>query len=652
MFIDIPAKVISGTADTINAFQFWPYETPGDIYWSGGSAPKYYQWNVTVNITEQTHSSNKTRKPFAFNGSDVSVGDYMADTVNGVAVKIVSISSKSDTQITCLVEDVLRYNTFRNPNQLAVGIFAERSSVLIFQLNEEGLPIVDNSPSSVSANFYANLSSRFINMEQSYNFVLNKPAHGFALGDLIGADPHGNTFVLANSAYPYLIGTVTNVDLGPDQFMVNPFQKVIDGYPSLIGNVATIIYADPVDEGEYSLTGQQPVLIKLRQQTNTVVIGSNLDSNSSVDVGSTFTLNGEEIVVANVGSPNDFVTACNLQSSNTSVMAAMIENAPSVTTSPALINDFSVVALQLPASAKINGVTVTFTTSTSGSSSLGPGFADQFDIAADINTAAISGIVASADSSGLTLRNDDLAPIVLENIGVDGLGNPFAGAHSSTGLALLTSLGDSFIQLTGNGAIAINLFDTVNSPTQDFGLISAENGIKAAAMTIEQGIREASTYVVSNIAARDALTAFVGDQAYVTDQGNGEWAFFIFTLDSVWVEIANKDSSETDAQSVELAISATSNASATIHTISNNRRVTFVTVTVLDAFNAPATVTVGDSADHTRLMTVDQNDLTAIGDYSTTPSYTYAGGFDTDINLYFNADGATVGNAIVAITYT
>jgi hypothetical protein len=80
--------------------------------------------------------------------------------------------------------------------------------------------------------------------------------------------------------------------------------------------------------------------------------------------------------------------------------------------------------------------------------------------------------------------------------------------------------------------------------------------------------------------------------------------------------------------------------------------VTFVTVTVVTPFNNAATITVGDDLDQDRLMTVDQNDLSVSSDYSTTPSYTYATGSDTQIRYYFNANGATTGKAIIAITYT
>ena len=652
MFIEIPAKVIQGTADAVSPLNFWPYNNGGDdLYWSGGSNPKYYQWTVVVSLTEQTHSSFRTRKPYVYNGNDVAVGNYIADSTTGVAVKIISVTSKTDTSVTCVVEDVLRYNTFRDTTQFGRGIFQVNSSIIIFELNEEGQPIFDPLPTGVPAAMVGNLMARFSNFEENFNFTLTKANHGFALGDLIAADPANNTFVLANASYPYLIGTVTNVDLGTNDFMVNPFTKVVDGYPSLLGEVGSVLYADPVNAGDLTLTGQQPVMIKLRQETNTTVTGSMLAPGANTTVGNTFEVNGVLATVGNVGSPADMVAAIN--GANTTVTAALVEENPSVSTDATLLNSFSLVVVQVPGQVNLNGTLVHFTTTTSGSNSLGSGYADQYDIATDINAAAITGIVATGTSSGVTVTNTNGGSIVFVNSGADGLGNLFAGPSSSSGLALSTSTGATYLTLNNDGAGAINLLDVTGTPTLDFGLTSAENGIKAAALIIEQGVRQASTFVVTSLAARDALTVAVGDQSYVQNVGNGEWAFYIYDANNAWVKIADQDSSETDAQTAEVTLTPMSNASGVIHTISDGRRVSFVTVTVDAAFGNSAFMTIGDDGNPSRLMTADQSDLTVLGDYSATPSYTYqTGGQDTEIKYYLTANGSVTGNAVVAITYT
>jgi hypothetical protein len=406
-----------------------------------------------------------------------------------------------------------------------------------------------------------------------------------------------------------------------------------------------------MDPGGYSLTGDHPIMVKLRQETNTVVTGSLLTPNSAVAVGSAFNLNMYPLTVSNTGLPSDFVATVNAFTVNTGVTAALVEEPPTVQTDSSLLSSYGVVFVQVPSAVEINGVTVNFTTTTSGTVSFGPGYGDQYDMASDINNASVVGIVATATSTGLIVANTALGPVDFTNVGVDGAGNPFAGPGSSSGLALTTTSGNSYITLTSAGAAAINLLDTVYSPTVDFGLYSAENGVKAAALYVEQGIRQASSYYVANIAARDALTAGVGDQAYVQDIGDGTWAMYIYTIGNIWVMTANQPSSETDAQSIEVYITPTSNSTGTIHTITNGRRVSFVTVTVNVAFDTDATISVGDSSQSDRLMTTDQNDLTITDTYSTTPSYVYETGSDTAINFYFDANGSSVGNATVAITY-
>jgi hypothetical protein len=654
MFIEIPAKVLLGQTTAVNTYALWPYNGgSSDLYWAGGSNPKYYQWQVTLTITAQTHSSYKTRQPYSYTGMDVNVGDYIADLSQGISLKIISVTSKSDSTITCIVEDILRYNTFRDPTSSGNGVFGVSANIMIFELNEEGMPIIDPTPSFVSPSVVNNLIARFTNFEESYNFILTQPNNGFALGDLIAANPADNGFVLANSAYPYLVGTVTNTNLGTDDFMINPFQKITDGYDTLLGTVGSVVYADPTNSGEMTLTGQQPILIKLRQETNTIVTGSTLTSDANTAVGGVLKINSIFVTIGNTGSAADFVDAVNVVTANTDVIAELIVENPTASTDPsALAGGPGVIFVQIPSEVNINGTVVTITTTTSGNTTFGsPGFADQYDVATDINAAAITGLTATGTSTGVTIINT-AGSINLTNIGVDAAGNPFAGPNSSTGLPLVTiSGGGEYITLTSIGAGAINILDTSGSPADDFGLYSAENGVKAAAIIIEQGVRAANTYYVTNIVSRNGLTAVVGDQAYVQDVGDGTWALYLYNGSS-WIMIANQPSSETDAQTDEVIITPFTANTAVIHTITNNRRVSFVTVTVSQAFDTAATISVGDAAQNDRLMTVDQNDLTVVGDYSTTPSYTYASGSDTPISFYFDTAGSTVGNAIVAITYT
>ena len=138
-YIDVnkPAKVLSVSISTIsNHAQWTENDGQGDRWWSGGASPKYYQWEMVGTVTAQTHGSHLTRKDFEYNGLDVQVGDWIAGATTGLCCRVVSISSKTSTTVTMIVEDWLRYNTFRDAN--GNGIFGTGQAV-VFQLNEKVL---------------------------------------------------------------------------------------------------------------------------------------------------------------------------------------------------------------------------------------------------------------------------------------------------------------------------------------------------------------------------------------------------------------------------------------------------------------------------------------------------------------------------------
>jgi len=654
-YIDTPAKVLEASVTASIGVGDWPYDDGlNDPFWAGGVSPKPNQWRLTISISEQSHSSYKTRKPYAYNGMDVQVGDYIADQQSGIALKIIRVDAKSDTLISCIVEDELRYNAMKSSAAAGNGIFSVPTIAIIFEVNDDGLPVIDPiPPSGISANFYANLMSRFQDFQKNMNFLLYKPNHGFNIDNLISADSETKSFVKSDDNHPYIIGTVSYTQLGPDYFMVNPIQKIVDNFPHLTGDVGDVIYADNAVPGGFSLTGNHPVMIKLRNNTNSVVNGTTIDP--STTSGFSFNINGYPTTVQGTGSITDFSNAVNM---NTSIHGVISESKLSDTISNSIASNLSygepaAYIGTTPISATINGYVVTFSTNTNGLSQYGAGVIVEEDMVIDINAANIPNIVASSLANELIIKNISGGPITIINLNSDTNGKGFAGVDSISGVALLTSASSSYyVRLHAVDARAINLYDTNGTATHDFGLVSAENGIKAAALYIEQGIRQAATYVVASISARDTLNVAFGDQVYVQDHGNGEWGFYIYTLNNTWVKIADQDSAQTDAQSIEVIITSTSDPIETIHTISNNRRVTFVTVSVTEPFNAAATVSVGDDLNNSRLMTIDQNDLTISGDYSTTPSYVYEFGSDVPIKLYFNNNGSTVGSATIAITYT
>jgi len=99
-------------------------------------------------------------------------------------------------------------------------------------------------------------------------------------------------------------------------------------------------------------------------------------------------------------------------------------------------NAYGIIAGYVPFSASINGVTVNFTTTTSGAAAYGdPSVADANDMISDINAAGITDIVASlVNGSELKLRHNAGGAITIVNISADLNGNNFAGTNSVSSL--------------------------------------------------------------------------------------------------------------------------------------------------------------------------------------------------------------------------
>ena len=177
------------------------------------------------------------------------------------------------------------------------------------------------------------------------------------------------------------------------------------------------------------------------------------------------------------------------------------------------------------------------------------------------------------------------------------------------------------------------------------------NGLNLQWEPLSVGLGASSnTYVVADITARDALTAAEGDQAFVRSGATtGEWELYLW--DAAWILIATQDSASTDAKTIEAIVVPATISPVLLGNVSPDSRVTVVTIEVTVAFDGAPTLTVGDSANNSRLIDDMLHDLSETGTYTTTTDYVYGGASDTDINGYFSAGGATTGSARILVTY-
>ena len=664
--LNVPAKVIPVSVSARVTDALWNYDDGlGDLWWSGGSQPKAYRWQLTMTVTTVNHGSHLTRTPKKFDGFDIVVGDYIAGATDGRALQIVSITSKTATSCVCLVEDRLRYNTFRS--SAGNGIFTVPGNAVIFQINENGHPMIDPLPVGiVSSDFYANVNSRFQYLNPQMNYMLDQVAHGFEQGDVVAIDHNTNVFELADAAnIERLVGTVTHAGPGPNKFLVRPANGIVDFVPGLPGNPGDFVYPKTDNSGDLTLTDTGvAIFLKLTNAIPSVSRGTVTDGTASaadkLEINETdvlFTTNSGGTV-----SINNAVTDINASSSTHGVVASSTP-APNTITSDAATHGsaYGLVGGFPPFSASINGTTVNFSTTTAGQAAYSMAVAIAEDMADDINSVGIANVTATHVSGNLVITHSLGNAFTIVNGTSDTNGNDFAGTAS------IASLGTSYnaasgatLKLTRSDGGEIILTDKVGTPTVDFGIMSGHSGSYALGLNVEKGIRSGGGItVVANMAARNAMNPLTGDQAHVLDTGEGEWALYLYS-GSAWTLIANEDSAATDANSLSHTFTTPvggfgNTSTIVLGRVSSNSRILSVLVECTTAIagysGGTPSLIVGVQSDTDRFMADYENDIETIGSYVTNPDYHYAGATELEIKCAFAHYCATSGDLKVTVTY-
>jgi hypothetical protein len=677
-FLNVPLKCIQASINSVIGTEKMPWHNPAQfpVVPPNPTPPPVlvdYRWRIEMTIEIQTQSSYISRSPGKYNGQDVNVGQWIANLTTGQAWQIITIESKNSTSVTAIVQDIYRYNTFRDSSGAGNGS-PNLGTYVIFNIGETGVPEIDPvPPGGVSTIFGINVQSRFEYINLQYDYPLYQAGNTFAYNDTIAASSESNGFVLADAANRIVVGRVTSIsDTIPGWFTINPVQKIVDNLDYLPGIIGNIIYsslsipgaitADPAD-------GASELYIKLRNNTSSI---SDSIAPGPTLSGNIFQLNGTDITVGSPGDMSSIVDATNLELLSTGVSAEAVLLPTDVQTDIALITSVygepALWASSSPAVATINGISVTFDIPSTDSGY--EDYARPTQMAQSINLAAIPNIVATTvGTQTLLLTNTSGQAITIVNITNDISGVPFAGTQSGSGLALITAASADYqIRFTAIDARPINFLDVLGSPVEDFGLISVENGVKACGLYIEEGLRTATSTVVNNLAARDTLHPLIGDQVYVIDsidaQGNhaNEWSLWLYN-GSVWIQTSNQDSATTDAKSLEYTLTISSDPMINIGRISTGRRVTLITVEVIIPFDGLATLSIGYQVNPlpplpapvpAGLMPAGLIDLTVAGTYTTTTDVLF--GTDTDqgdvdITSNFNNAGSITGEAQIIVSY-
>ena len=425
--LNVPNKVLESSISAVTGNAYWDHANgSGDIWYSGSGTKKYYRWEITFSVTQQLHGSHLTRDDFKYNGLDVVVGDWIAEATSGGGWKIISISAKSTTSVTAVVEDWLRYNTFR----ASTGNGAPTSgSAVVFSLNEKGVPMLDPLPTTAAAQFYPTVASRFEYLNPQQNYVLEQTSHGLSKGDIVAVSSAG--FTKANTAtMAKMIGVVTEAGPGPNQFMVMPNNQIIDFEPSIPGSQGDYIYVSGTGEFTTSDTGKIAFL-KIQDAIPTVLTG-NVDGPEIPD-SHTISLNGQSIAFDGSGSNLNVslvTTQINSHTSNTSVVANTTPT-PTIITSDGPNTIYGLVGGYTPFSAYIDSgsgnTLVNFTTNGSQYA----GVSTPEDMKTDIDAAGIGNLTVTATATVLTLTESNGNAINLYNGNADTGGYGYCLLYTS-----------------------------------------------------------------------------------------------------------------------------------------------------------------------------------------------------------------------------
>lgn len=647
-----PSKVLSGTAESFVSLNLWPYANgEDDPYWSGGVNPQFYRWQVTFSVNERLHGSHLTRTPFRFNAQDIEVGDFVAGAQDGKVLQIMSILSKTNSEIVAVVEDRLRYNTFRDPS--GFGLFTTPGTVIFFQINELGYPMLDPVPGEAASDFADNVMSRFQYLNPLINYLLEKENNGFQQGDAVCIKD--GEFVLSDATnVDKFIGTVVHPGPGPHQFILRPANGIIDFVPSLPGDVGDYIY--PSIDGSGDLTtsdaSRRPIYMKVARSITSSTTGTT--ANPTGNNGDVIEFNRKMMTLESptgVYTLDDVVSIINNDTFYHKITASKVGASTSVTSDVITVGSaYGIVAGYSPFSATINGVLVNFTTTTSGSAAYGdPTVADVNDMAMDINLAEISDIVASVtNGASLTLTHTAGGSINIVNVTSDANGNNFAGPGSVSSLALSTPANTTSYSLRlerlDGGPITIR--DVQGEFLSNAGVMSGQTGRYALGLNIEQGLRSSRTVVVANIMARDALYPVVGDQAYVLNDDNGEWAFYIYN-GSAWTGVGGQRSFETDAKTAEMMITFPS-ADEPIVTVSSGRKILNVSITIVDQLIVSDDFDFDIICGTTSIWKYSNFNVVKPGTYIEEPSYITPSRQDL---RFVNGGGSATGTIQIQVTY-
>jgi hypothetical protein len=461
-----------------------------------------------------------------------------------------------------------------------------------------------------------------------------------------------------------MIGVVTESGPGPDYFMVLPNNRIIDFDPTIPGSQGDYIYVDSDGTLSNTSSGTNKVaFLNIQSAVPTELTGD--QGNPVLGDGNVITFNSIPITFSGTGGESnvsEIAEQINAETSNHNIVASVLPLENTITSDgPNTI--YGLVGGYTPFSAYIDSGSGNTLINFTSNGSVYATVSTPQDMATDINAANIANLTVTATATVLTLSEVNGNAISISNGNADTGGYYYVGVSNISGLPASTSATNADkLRLTRSDGGEVLIFEDSDLFQTQTGIGSAHTGSIPLAMNIEQGVRTGGTTVVGTISARDALVPAAGDQAYVTNKGDGEWGLYLYTGSS-WEEISNQDSATVDAKTLSTTFTMPAggfgnSTTNNLGNISPGRKIMNVTVNVDTAFtgysgNVLPNIEVGTIADADIYVDEVSNDLTETTDFVTTPDYVYPATETQDqvIRVRCNHYQASAGNVTVTLTY-
>jgi hypothetical protein len=288
------------------------------------------RWSVQLtSILNQGFQDNSTRQDDLYNGIDVSPGHFIANLTGEKIFKIVSISEKTETTVTCIVEDseMLTYRLTGSNNPASVPDY------VLFSTNAENEPLIVETQFSDGTLFSTDAISAIETRFRLTEFDDRaKFSHAVAptvqVGDVVSVDASGN-LVKAHSvgANAIPVGTVFEILRGGLDVYVKPFNDIINQHENpeeIDGNIGDIYYTDSSNPGKVTTTKDgSAVYLQLSDSVPTSVTATSSNLPTATDA---VIINGATVFDGpggdSVATITDWVNLLNTFTSTTKVSAS------------------------------------------------------------------------------------------------------------------------------------------------------------------------------------------------------------------------------------------------------------------------------------------------------------------------------------------